>query len=172
MRKIFKNSGRDLSRGEAEEDIWKRISESGEKVFVLDDDRDFLCELSTALQFEGFNVVAYSDSDDVLGKVRYCKPDAVVLDLHMRPMDGFQLASALKGADDTHAIPLFAMSGYYKVADHWFVSFDDFEVCLTKDMDVVAIAAELRRVIMAKKARVCNVNIDGKAAKRKKELHS
>ena len=126
------------------------------KVLIVDDDRDYLEELSTALEFEGFKVLTLLDSVDILEAVKDFKPDVILLDLHMYSIDGFRTAAALKDNPYTKHIPILSMSSYYKPSDHWFVSFDNFEECLTKGADAKNIATELRRVIARRRPKNSN----------------
>lgn len=116
-------------------------------ILMVDDDMDFLHEMKDVLEREGFGVIMMSEHDDVLEKARLDKPDVILLDLDMRSVSGFEIASALKGSDETKGIPLVALSGRYKTMDSWLSSFCDFKQWITKDNGPEDIVKELKLVI-------------------------
>lgn len=66
------------------------------RVLVADDDRDAVLMLSTLLQQEGHQVLEVYRGDAVLHLVRRYKPDAVLLDIGMPGMTGFEIARQLR----------------------------------------------------------------------------
>lgn len=79
-------------------------------VLVVDDYRDSLEFLEMTFRFAGF-VVSLSDNgeDAVLAAKRH-RPDAVVMDLHMPGMDGFETTKQLKADAAPRVIPVVAYS--------------------------------------------------------------
>jgi DNA-binding response OmpR family regulator len=77
----------------------------GLRIIVADDDRDAALTLSLLLRDEGHEVLEVYRGDAVLDLVRRYKPDAVLLDIGMPEMTGFEIARELR---DTfrHACPL------------------------------------------------------------------
>lgn len=66
------------------------------RLLVADDDRDAVLTLSTLLQQEGHQVLEVYRGDAVLHLVRKYKPDAVLLDIGMPGLTGFQIARLLR----------------------------------------------------------------------------
>jgi len=114
------------------------------KLLLIDDDKEFLSELGEVLAWEGFEVETSADDKDVVCKACEFKPDVILLDLNMRYISGFEISNSLKNTDGTKDIPIVAMSGYYKPADHWFVSFSNFSLWLKKNSSVADIVSELK----------------------------
>ena len=85
---------------------------SGEKIMIVDDDAEFLEELTETLALSGYAAFAVSDSKAVVEAARKEKPDLILLDLKMKGLNGIQVAQKLKGLKETTHIPLIAMSGY------------------------------------------------------------
>jgi len=88
---------------------------NGNRIMIVDDNREFLNELKETLFLCGYDPIAVSDS---LAAVRICrkaKPDAVILDLRMDRKNGFQVAEELRQGAGTRGIPIIAMSGYFPV---------------------------------------------------------
>ena len=116
-------------------------------ILMVDDDTDFLDEMKDVLEREGFGVIAMSEHDNVLAKARLDRPDAIILDLDMRSVSGFEIASTLKGAKETKDIPIVALSGHYKTIDSWLSSFCDFKKWITKEKGPEDIVKELKSII-------------------------
>ena len=66
------------------------------RVLVADDDRDGVAMLSRGPTQEGFSVREVYRGDAVLGRVREFSPDAIVLDIGMPGMTGYDAARELK----------------------------------------------------------------------------
>lgn len=66
------------------------------RLLVADDDRDTVLMLSTVLQDEGHQVLEVCRGDAVLQLVRRYRPDAVLLDIGMPGLTGFEIARQLR----------------------------------------------------------------------------
>lgn len=66
------------------------------RILVADDDRDAVLTLSTVLQDEGHSVLEVYRGDAVLHLVRKYQPDAVLLDIGMPGLTGFEIARQLR----------------------------------------------------------------------------
>lgn len=85
------------------------------RILVVDDEPDFAAIVQGNLEKEGFEVdVAYNGVEG-LEKVKASPPDAIVLDVMMPELDGYQVCSKLKSDDDTCAIPIILLTA---VASH------------------------------------------------------
>ena len=85
------------------------------RVLVVDDEPDFALLVQGNLQKEGFDVdVAYNGVEG-LEKIKQNPPDAVVLDVMMPEMDGYEVCSAMKKDDRLCDIAILMLTA---VADH------------------------------------------------------
>lgn len=75
------------------------------RILVADDNRDEVLTLSLLLQQEGHDVIEAYRGDAVLTMVRRYQPDAVLLDIGMPGMTGFEIARELRDYL-RHACPL------------------------------------------------------------------
>src|SRR5690348_3908237 len=75
------------------------------RILVADDDRDTVVTLSALLQAEGYDVLEVYRGDAVLELVRRYPPHAVLLDIGMPGVTGFQIARRLRD-ELGHACPL------------------------------------------------------------------
>jgi len=65
------------------------------RILVADDDRDTVVTLSTLLQQEGHDVLEVYRGDAVMSMVTRYQPDAVLLDIGMPGLTGFEIARQL-----------------------------------------------------------------------------
>jgi len=66
------------------------------RIVVADDSRDAVLMLSSLLQQEGHEVLEVYRGDAVLSMVRRYEPDAVLLDIGMPGLTGFEIARELR----------------------------------------------------------------------------
>jgi two-component system alkaline phosphatase synthesis response regulator PhoP len=85
------------------------------RILVVDDEPDFAAIVQTNLRREGFEVEVAYDGAEGLEKVKANPPDAIVLDVMMPEMDGYELCAKLKGDDKYCDIPIVLLTA---VADH------------------------------------------------------
>ena len=83
------------------------------KVLVVDDKQMMRDSVGATLQRAGFQVVAAGDGATALNHVARHRPAAVITDLKMPEMDGLELLTRLRGADDQ--LPVVLMSAYGSV---------------------------------------------------------
>jgi CheY-like chemotaxis protein len=75
-------------------------------VMVVDDDPDSLLLMSAALNQVGYRAVCYSDGETGLRAAAQAPPAAVVLDLLMPGIDGFQFLERLRAQPATQKTPV------------------------------------------------------------------
>ena len=121
------------------------------KIMIVDDDRDFLEELSELLQETGYAVVAVSDSLNVARIAVQTKPDLILLDLRMPSMCGFEVAVSLKNMTETADIPIIAITGFAPIEDDSFVkSFCSVRKCLKKPLNPLDVIKEIEWALNGK----------------------
>lgn len=79
-----------------------------QKILIVDNEAQIREWLSHLLTASGWNVVTAINGKDALEKVKTSRPDAIVLDMVMPEMDGFQVARSLKSHPDYRNIPIVA----------------------------------------------------------------
>ena len=87
------------------------------KILVVDDDPDVRMALAVTLQEAGHDIEEASDGVEVLGMAREISPDAILLDINMPGMNGFQALEQLKGHSDTDEIPVIMISARARPRD-------------------------------------------------------
>ena len=93
----------------------KQPQQGQKRVLVVDDEPDLTMVCSLALQYHGFKVDAFNDSQEALSNFRPGYYDLVILDIKMPKMDGFELYEKIKERDDKVKICfLTASESYYE----------------------------------------------------------
>lgn len=107
------------------------------RVMLVDDDEEFLAEISEALREEGFNVVAFTNVESALKSVREKHPDIIFLDIQLEGISGLKLADELKKIRNTKRIPIVAVTGVYTEEAHQIIMKTfGIEKCLIKPVDI------------------------------------
>jgi len=85
------------------------------RILVVDDEPDFASIVKKNLEKEGFEVEVAYDGVEGLEKVKANPPDAIVLDVMMPEMDGYEMCSKLKADEQLADIPVVMLTA---VASH------------------------------------------------------
>ena len=87
------------------------------RIAVVDDDRPTRDYLADVLRRAGFDVCVAESGLRLVAALQIDRPDAIVLDVHMSWIDGFELCRALKRNRDWQGIPVVFVSGRSTDAD-------------------------------------------------------
>jgi len=87
-----------------------RLRASGE-VLVIDDDDDSAELLARSVAQVGFSARRAADGAEGLAMAAEMRPDAIVLDLAMPVMNGFEVLDQLASAEELRDVPLIVVSG-------------------------------------------------------------
>jgi CheY-like chemotaxis protein len=83
------------------------------RILIVDDEVEILERLSHLLKEAGWRVTTATNGLEALKKIRSRRPDAIVLDMIMPEMDGFELTRTLKSHPSYRAIPIVAATSLY-----------------------------------------------------------
>jgi two-component system, cell cycle response regulator DivK len=86
-------------------------------VLIVEDDLDTRVLYREFLSHSGFRTVDAHNGRQALAKARELGPDAVVTDLAVPGMDGFEFCRALKLSMTTRDIPILAVTGHTEYLD-------------------------------------------------------
>ena len=103
------------------------------RVMVVDDDREFLEEITDVLKLSGYETIPIYESRYVVKEASEIKPDIILLDLKMSQLSGFKVAEALRNIPETKDIPVIAITGVYTKEEHQLlVKISGIKKCLIK----------------------------------------
>jgi two-component system CheB/CheR fusion protein len=114
------------------------------RVLVADDNRDAVLTLSALLWGEGHVVDEVYNGAEVLDAMRSFKPDAVLLDIKMPGLNGYDVARLIRSRYGNVPL-LIAVSGHYKKGpDRILAEIAGFDHHLPKPCDPNALLSLLR----------------------------
>ena len=95
------------------------MSEQGtpRRILIADDDPERLRSSVDRLQHEGFTVLSAQDGLEALDRAREELPDAIILNLLLRRIDGLRVCEILKSNPATTNIPVLLTAGVHVDAD-------------------------------------------------------
>src|SRR5262249_46799779 len=115
------------------------------RLLVVDDNRDFANTLSMLLETFGHEVRTVYDGKAAVPAATEYHPDAVLLDIGLPGMNGYDVARELRSTPALSRMKLVAFTGYGQEEDRRRVRQAGFDFHLVKPVEV----AELARVIDA-----------------------
>lgn len=92
------------------EDLLEELSDTRQKILIVDDELDALTALKRALESDNYNVVEATDGLSAIEKVKAENPDVVLLDLMMPEMDGIEACKHLKSDPKYKHIPIIMLT--------------------------------------------------------------
>lgn len=84
--------------------------EEKKKIMIVDDVPDIVDMVKHMLQSKGYETMEATSGKECLEKIRENRPDLILLDLMMKPMDGWQTLDAIKRDEKLKSIPVSVLS--------------------------------------------------------------
>ncbi len=114
-----------------------------QRVLVVDDNQDAANLLGAALETLGHVVAVAFDGPSALMRVESFRPTAVLLDIGLPGMDGYEVARRLRSHNRDESMRLIAVTGYGQAADRARAEKAGFEHHLVKPVAI----GELERIL-------------------------
>jgi CheY-like chemotaxis protein len=109
------------------------------RVLIVDDNRDGAEALAELLGLWKYDTRVAFDGGSALALAADYRPDAVILDIGMPGMDGYETARRLREDSSLRSARLIALTGYGRSEDRERARSAGFDVHLTKPLDPQAI---------------------------------
>lgn len=118
---------------------------AGQRIMVVDDNADALDALEELLTCYGFEVLAARHPEEALGKASAFGPDAIILDIGLPGMDGYELAARLREQQSTKmaTAQFIALTGYGQATDKARALAAGFHSHLVKPVDIDELLAAI-----------------------------
>lgn len=121
------------------------MKETGERILVVDDERDLVEGLKYNLELEGYSVDTAFDGARGLAKVESCRPALLLLDVMMPGMNGLKVLQTMRERGDrTPVILLTAKSQPEDKVTGLEIGADDY---VTKPFGLPELMARVRAVL-------------------------
>ena len=122
----------------------------GVRVLAIDDEKDALELLRIVLESAGAEVVTIASAEEALATIDSISPDALVVDLGMPEMDGFEFISRVRSSPNaSRDVPAAALTAFARSEDRTRALRSGFEMHLAKPVDpgelVASVATLVRR---------------------------
>jgi PAS domain S-box-containing protein len=143
---------REHPRTESREPLQALADLHGIRVLAIDDEEDALTLLRVVLESAGADVTTLSSPAGALRRIAETNPEVLLIDLGMPGMDGFELISQIRKADNAaiRHIPAAALTAFARSEDRTKALRAGFEMHLAKPIDpgelVASVATLARRV--------------------------
>ena len=111
------------------------------KILVVDDEPDILRVVVKIMEARGHEVRTAKDGTSALEQAEAFMPDAVILDVNLPKIDGFEVCRRLKSGETTKKIPVIMMTAAY-------VSVEDADKGTDLGADEYVIKPFLREVLI------------------------
>jgi CheY-like chemotaxis protein len=102
-------------------------------LFLVDDDRDNL-EILTVILSEKYRVSSYSSGAEALRALEAVRPDLVLLDIGMTPLDGLECIKAIRAMPGYARIPAIALTAFAREVERKSFLAAGFHAVITKPL--------------------------------------
>ena len=126
------------------------------RVLIVDDNRDVADSTALLLRAAGCNVDLAYDGEEAIRSVRALRPDAVLLDIGLPKIDGYQVAEHIRGE---HGPLLIALSGYGQDEHRLRSKHAGFDYHIVKPIDPVELTGLLASLWSSRKAGVADTPV-------------
>ena len=121
---------------------------NGEKIMIIDDNKEFLEELQEMLSLSGYIPLGINDSTVAFNVARKKKPDLILLYLKMGQMNGFDVSQKLKQCPETSCIAIIAISGYFPLEKQsLLLDMSNMRACLKKPFSVAGVISQIEDIL-------------------------
>jgi CheY-like chemotaxis protein len=121
-------------------------------IIIADDDRTTIMMVQSILRTWKINCIVAHNGKDAMEQTKKIKPDALLLDVSMPDMDGFQVLAALRADPATRATPivmLTAAQSESEIVRGFDLGADDY---ITKPFRAHEMLARLKRLVRNREA--------------------
>jgi PAS domain S-box-containing protein len=122
---------------------------TGVRVLAIDDEEDALGLLRVVLEAAGAKVTTAASAADALQRIADAPPDAMVVDLGMPEMDGFEFIARIRSStiDPIRDIPAAALTAFARSEDRTKALQSGFELHLAKPVDPAELVASVATLV-------------------------
>ena len=113
----------------------------------VEDNEDARATMAELLRLSGYAVVEVPDGKSVLAAVLATQPDAVLVDIGLPDIDGYEVARRLRANPSTQSIPLIALTGYGQLRDKEAAVLAGFNLHLVKPVDPASVLKAVEEVL-------------------------
>lgn len=113
----------------------------------VEDNEDARSTMAELLRSYDYDVVEVPDGESVLAAVLAAQPDAVLMDIGLPDIDGYEVARRLRANPATQSVPLIALTGYGQLRDQQAALAAGFDVHLVKPVDPALVLEAVEQLV-------------------------
>ena len=117
------------------------------RILYVEDNENNVYMLTRRLKRHGFEVMVAADGAQGVEIARREHPDLILMDLNMPVLDGWEATRQIKGAPETRAIPIIALSAHAMSGDRGRAleaGCDDYD---TKPVQIDSLLTKMRALL-------------------------
>lgn len=103
----LEDSGHSPARATSQDAL---ASGQGHQILVVEDSEAAIIQLTDILQTQGYNVQVARNGKEALAHIEQTVPEAMILDLMMPEVDGFQVLKAIRGSERAGQLPVLILT--------------------------------------------------------------
>jgi CheY-like chemotaxis protein/anti-sigma regulatory factor (Ser/Thr protein kinase) len=143
--------------------------ESGKTILLVEDSESAIIQMKDILEADGYTILVARDGAEGLAILSESIPDAIILDLMMPGVDGFEVLKAMRNTDETAHVPVLILSAKHLTSeDLTFLKRNNVHELIQKGdvnrihlLEAVAKITNTQKEVIAPKKRAI-LPIDGK----------
>ncbi|MFC1807989.1 response regulator [Candidatus Omnitrophota bacterium] len=117
-----------------------------QKILIIDDEKVFVDSLKTALESEGYIVVAANDGDEGIARAKNEKPDLIICDMRMPKKDGHEVLRAIKEGKDRW-FPFIMLTAFGEFDSAKKAYDDECDLYLTKPVELPVLLHNIKTLL-------------------------
>ena len=130
-------------------------------LLYIEDNADARAVMSEMLRLSGYDVTEAPDGSQALAAVALQRPDAIVMDIGLPDMNGYEVARKIRLLANGRDVPIIALTGYGQSGDRDAAAQTGFSAHLVKPVDPDEITRTVEAVLAAAQALGMHVPPDG-----------
>jgi two-component system phosphate regulon response regulator PhoB len=117
-------------------------------VLVVEDATDLRDLFAAEMKANGFRVIAAADGEEAIGMARHFEPDAIVLDLMLPRVNGFDVARILRADERMRRVAMVAVTAFASNRLRSMALEAGCDSCLRKPVLGAALVGEVMRALV------------------------
>ena len=114
-----------------------------QRILLVDDNRDAVDALATLLRLEGHDVHVANDGEDGVRQAATLAPDAVLLDIGMPKVDGYEACRRIRDQAAGRHVAIIALTGFGQAQDRRRAHDAGFDAHFVKPVDLATLLQRL-----------------------------
>jgi DNA-binding response OmpR family regulator len=117
------------------------------RILLIEDEPSIVKMVGKRLEVSGYEVLTATDGQDGLAKARVGRPDAIILDLMLPRLSGFEICAALKSDPRYQKVPIIIFTGKGQDMDEKLCRELGAEAYITKPQQSKALLEQLEALL-------------------------